>query len=309
MDFVEVNGAEYYRRRVCRFNLRGMCRFGSNCRNIHEDPVKDKEKVKTPQKKTNSNSPVISPKSAASSSGQTPRCAKNLTNKFGPSSSSSNEAIDLVRKAQSAEKSCGICFDTILEKVKVIEQKFGILPNCNHCYCFTCITKWRKTKEFDFSVAKACPECRIASDYVYPSRIWFEEKAEKDTFIANERSRMQKIHCRYYNRGTGRCPFGNTCVYLHALPDGTKMDVGPPKPRRRRASVDPDLVHEILYWLNDDDVFDWDEDDDLDLDDPTIAMQLYDRGDIRRYMALDRLMNMTSSDSDSDDYGYSELFA
>lgn len=25
---------------ICKFNLRGMCRFGKRCRNVHEDPEK-----------------------------------------------------------------------------------------------------------------------------------------------------------------------------------------------------------------------------------------------------------------------------
>lgn len=27
-------------RTICKFNLRGQCRFGKRCRNIHEDPNK-----------------------------------------------------------------------------------------------------------------------------------------------------------------------------------------------------------------------------------------------------------------------------
>lgn len=115
---------------------------------------------------------------------------------------------------------------------------------------------------------------------------------------------MQKHHCKYFNKGSGSCPFGNTCLYLHALPNGKKMDVGPPRPRRRRTSnIDNDMLYEILYWLNDDDeaTTDDDIDFDLDLDDPTIAMQYYDHDDIRRYMAIDSLMN-PASDSESEEY-------
>lgn len=43
--------------------------------------------------------------------------------------------------------------------------------------------------------------------------------------------------CKYFNKGRGKCPFGNKCFYLHALPDGTKTDVGPPV-RQRRADAD-----------------------------------------------------------------------
>lgn len=80
---------------------------------------------------------------------------------------------------------------------------------------------------------------------------------------------MQKVNCRYFNQGVGTCPFGNTCLYLHALPNGQKMDVGPPKPRRRRAdNLDDSSIYEILFWLNNDE-FDVETDDD-DNDDDTL---------------------------------------
>lgn len=46
--------------------------------------------------------------------------------------------------------------------------------------------------------------------------------------------------CKYFKQGEGQCPFGNKCFYLHALPDGTKKDVGPPR-RRRRFAADGEL--------------------------------------------------------------------
>lgn len=50
--------------------------------------------------------------------------------------------------------------------------------------------------------------------------------------------------CKYFNQGRGECPFGNRCFYLHALPDGTRADVGPPqgKLRRRRGGQDDEEV-------------------------------------------------------------------
>ena len=48
--------------------------------------------------------------------------------------------------------------------------------------------------------------------------------------------------CKYFNKGLGKCPFGNKCFYLHALPDGTKTDVGPPVRQRRNADADVDIL-------------------------------------------------------------------
>ena len=47
-----------------------------------------------------------------------------------------------------------------------------------------------------------------------------------------------KKACRYYKNGTGECPFGNKCFYLHALPNGTKVDVGPPRRKPKRFQAD-----------------------------------------------------------------------
>ena len=46
--------------------------------------------------------------------------------------------------------------------------------------------------------------------------------------------------CKYFKSGRGKCPFGNKCFYLHAYPDGTKADVGPPL-RQRRHNADGDI--------------------------------------------------------------------
>lgn len=48
--------------------------------------------------------------------------------------------------------------------------------------------------------------------------------------------------CKYFNKGQGKCPFGNKCFYLHALPDGTKTDVGPPARQNSHGNVDLDFL-------------------------------------------------------------------
>ncbi|XP_011880072.1 PREDICTED: probable E3 ubiquitin-protein ligase makorin-1 isoform X1 [Vollenhovia emeryi] len=150
---------------------------------------------------------------------------------------------------RSKEKSCGICFETIMEKSSR-EQRFGILPNCNHCFCLTCIRKWRQAKQFDNKIIRACPECRIPSDFVCPSMYWVDTKEEKEKLIRDYKGALSTKDCKYFNKGRGKCPFGNKCFYLHALPDGTKKDVGPPvRQRRNTTDTDIDILHRMLWLL------------------------------------------------------------
>ncbi|CAH1955556.1 unnamed protein product [Acanthoscelides obtectus] len=134
--------------------------------------------------------------------------------------------------ARSKEKSCGVCFEVIMEKASG-EQRFGILPNCNHCFCLTCIRRWRQARQFENKITRACPECRVTSDFVCPSMYWVDTKEDKDKLIDDYKSALARKDCKYFKKGQGKCPFGNKCFYLHALPDGRKLDVGPP-PRQRR---------------------------------------------------------------------------
>lgn len=55
--------------------------------------------------------------------------------------------------ARSKEKICGICFEIIMQKSST-EQCFGILPNCNHCFCLACIRKWRQAKQFENKIIR-----------------------------------------------------------------------------------------------------------------------------------------------------------
>lgn len=55
--------------------------------------------------------------------------------------------------AKSKDKTCGICFEIIIEKSKG-EKRFGILPNCNHIFCLECIRKWRSAKNFHNTITR-----------------------------------------------------------------------------------------------------------------------------------------------------------
>ncbi|XP_054709680.1 probable E3 ubiquitin-protein ligase makorin-1 [Uloborus diversus] len=160
---------------------------------------------------------------------------------------------------RSIDKTCGICMDVIMEKDPISERRFGILEKCNHVFCLSCIRKWRRSKEFgsnqhidsvlDPVVTRACPECRVASDFITPSLYWVDTEEEKKKLITEYKGALSKKPCKYFKQGEGTCPFGGACFYLHAKPDGTKVELPPPT-RRRRQNQDGELDYmgRIFLW-------------------------------------------------------------
>jgi len=107
------------------------------------------------------------------------------------------EIAFLIQKSK--EKTCGICFDIVWEK-DGREQRFGILPNCNHCFCLECIRKWRQAKQFDNKIIRACPECRTCSDFVCPSSFWVDNSEEKEKLISKYKSALREKDCKYFKK-------------------------------------------------------------------------------------------------------------
>lgn len=107
------------------------------------------------------------------------------------------EIAFLIQKSK--EKTCGICFDIVWEK-DGREQRFGILPNCNHCFCLECIRKWRQAKQFDNKIIRACPECRTCSDFVCPSSFWVDNSEEKEKLITKYKSALCEKDCKYFKK-------------------------------------------------------------------------------------------------------------
>ncbi|XP_067684541.1 probable E3 ubiquitin-protein ligase makorin-1 [Haliotis asinina] len=151
--------------------------------------------------------------------------------------------------ARSKDKACGICMDVVVEKNPVSERRFGILPGCNHCFCLSCIRKWRCAKQFENKIIRACPECRVQSDFVTPSQYWYETKEDKEKLIEGYKGALSSKPCRYFDQGRGECPFNEKCFYLHAYPDGRIAEPQPRKVRRRRnADGETDIVRRISLW-------------------------------------------------------------
>jgi len=59
--------------------------------------------------------------------------------------------------AKSKDKTCGICMEIIVEKQPNSEARFGIMPNCNHCFCISCLRKWRQAKQFEHKITRFVP--------------------------------------------------------------------------------------------------------------------------------------------------------
>ncbi|KAM3658905.1 uncharacterized protein VK521_012914 [Ammospiza maritima maritima] len=119
-------------------------------------------------------------------------------------------------RARSEAVVCGICMDRVYEKALPEQRLFGILPNCSHAYCLGCIRRWRRSRAFQSTVIKACPECRIPSNYYIPHKYWVSDVAEKEKLISTFKARTGKIRCKFFLRGY--CPFRSECIYLHELP-------------------------------------------------------------------------------------------
>lgn len=151
---------------------------------------------------------------------------------------------------RSIDKTCGICMDVVMEKEPISERRFGILEKCSHIFCLSCIRKWRQTKQFDNRTIRACPECRVPSDFVVPSKFWVGDKEEKDRLINDYKKAMGQKPCKYFKQGQGQCPFAGACFYLHARPDGTRVEMPPPRQRRVRRNGDgeSESLLDVLLW-------------------------------------------------------------
>uniref|UniRef100_A0A8D0HR47 E3 ubiquitin-protein ligase makorin-2 n=1 Tax=Sphenodon punctatus TaxID=8508 RepID=A0A8D0HR47_SPHPU len=134
----------------------------------------------------------------------------------------------------SQDKVCSICMEVVYEKPSASERRFGILSNCNHTYCLSCIRQWRCAKQFENPIIKSCPECRVISEFVIPSVYWVEDQNKKNELIEAFKQGMGRKACKYFEQGKGTCPFGGKCLYLHAYPDGTRAE--PEKPRKQLSS-------------------------------------------------------------------------
>lgn len=112
--------------------------------------------------------------------------------------------------------------------VKEKGEIFGLLENCDHIFCLSCIRDWRAT--FDKKVQKnhfrTCPICRSNSFLVVPSELHYKNGANKEEVFEDYKYYLNEIPCKIFNFGKGECPFRNSCFYAHKLKNGEKFEYG-----------------------------------------------------------------------------------
>ncbi|XP_076152681.1 putative E3 ubiquitin-protein ligase makorin-1 [Alosa pseudoharengus] len=198
---------------LCPYAAMGECRYGLNCAYLHGD-VCDMCGLQ-----------VLHPSDNVQRSMHIKACIE-----------AHEKDMELSFAIQrSKDMMCGVCMEVVFEKSNPSERRFGILSNCNHCYCLKCIRKWRSAKQFESKIIKSCPECRITSNFVIPSEYWVEDKEEKQKLIQKYKDGMGTKPCRYFDEGRGTCPFGANCFYKHAFPDG-RLEEAQPQQRRQANS-------------------------------------------------------------------------
>nr|XP_039273225.1 E3 ubiquitin-protein ligase makorin-1-like [Styela clava] len=125
--------------------------------------------------------------------------------------------------AEQEQPTCGICMESF-DKDRDSNNKYGLLDNCSHIFCFECIITWRCTKSLESPVTKACPACRAPSYFVTPSNKWVTDPREKRKLMLKHKYEMSKTPCRRFQQGRGSCRYGIKCYYQHAYPAYTQNE-------------------------------------------------------------------------------------
>uniref|UniRef100_A0A2K6UXL2 E3 ubiquitin-protein ligase makorin-2 n=1 Tax=Saimiri boliviensis boliviensis TaxID=39432 RepID=A0A2K6UXL2_SAIBB len=212
LDDLEASSSYSNKQQLCPYAAAGECRFGDACVYLHGEVCEI--------------------------------CRLRVLHPFDPEQRKAHEKICMLTFEHEMEKAfafqasqdkvCSICMEVILEKASASERRFGILSNCNHTYCLSCIRQWRCAKQFENQIIKSCPECRVISEFVIPSVYWVEDQNKKNELIEAFKQGMGKKACKYFEQGKGTCPFGSKCLYRHAYPDGRLAE--PEKPRKQLSS-------------------------------------------------------------------------
>ena len=128
-----------------------------------------------------------------------------------PSSKSTFKNVALSERSRCME--CAVCLEVVFDKDNRRERVFGLLPNCKHCFCLSCIRTWRTTNPFS-KTSRTCPVCRVESRCYVHSDYWLEDQ-DKVKLIQKYKDDAATKPCRYYAEGRKHCLAGSDCLYKH----------------------------------------------------------------------------------------------
>ncbi|CAD6339465.1 unnamed protein product [Miscanthus lutarioriparius] len=199
--------------KVCTFYQKGACSYGSRCRYDHV--------------KVSRNPTVPPPPPTSSAARRVTSTSLQLLSSSQPhtghqtDSSNQRHQISVDVLAHSASKPAwrndfqhdivsddGIDWSSNRNLLNQTSLKPADLPICSFA-----------------AALRACPICRKLSYYVIPSVLWYFSKEEKEEITESYKSKLKSIDCKYFDFGTGSCPFGTSCFYRHAYRDGRLEEV------------------------------------------------------------------------------------
>ncbi|KAF8766927.1 E3 ubiquitin-protein ligase makorin-2-like [Argiope bruennichi] len=122
---------------------------------------------------------------------------------------------------------CEICKKLVLEKMQYDERRFGLLENCPHVFCLTCIRKHRaglqntiiskkdgnNSKEHS-PIPTACPVCKVESLYIMSSNIWFDDPNKKTRYLNLFKEETKDISCPWFKHGQGQCLYSKCAGHV-----------------------------------------------------------------------------------------------
>ncbi|CAF1220781.1 unnamed protein product [Adineta ricciae] len=114
---------------------------------------------------------------------------------------------------------CCIC----LENIVATRKQFGIQNNCDHFFCFECLSTWRRMN--DKEIGRRCPLCRTRSTFIAPSWRCFTDTDDKQALIGAHKLRLKTKPCRTFLQYSS-CRYGRRCYYSHRyLSDGHNQNL------------------------------------------------------------------------------------
>lgn len=187
---------------LCRYHIDGICRYGDDCRYLHGTRCNTCGKN------------AVHPENEEEAQRHIDSCEKEQERKN--------------RVALCAEVECGICYESTVAN----GRKFGLLQNCDHAFCLSCIREWRGSESagtFGREAVRVCPVCRTESFLVIPSDTYESDPDARAALLNSYKAKLATIACKYFDRGRHECPFGGSCLYEHRDANGNLV-AAPGKP-------------------------------------------------------------------------------